>query len=149
MSEGLAHLFGDYVVQSHYMASEKRRSPAAAAAHAATYAGCFLPVTRSVRALAVIGGTHYLIDRYGLARYVVWAKNQVAPERHRYPWSHGTVTGYHDGRADGAFSEHTLGDDACGAPAPPPWLATWLTIIADNTLHLALNRWALRRWARG
>lgn len=28
----------------------------------------------------------------------------------------------------------------------PPWMAVWLMIIADNACHLAVNRWALRRW---
>jgi hypothetical protein len=146
--EGLAHLFGDYVVQSHYMATEKVRSTGPALAHAATYAACFLPLTRSARALAFIGGTHFVIDRWRLARHVVYVKNQAAPERHRYPWSHARATGYHDGRGDQGVGEHTLGPDACGAPAPPPLLALGLLIVADNALHLALNRWALRRWAR-
>lgn len=125
MSELLAHAVGDYVVQSDWMAAEKTSHWLPAAAHAASYAACFLPLTRSVRALAVIGGTHYVIDRWRLAKHVCWAKNQLAPKA----WRPGhTATGYGADR--------------------PDWMAVWLLIIADNTMHVGINRWALRRWAR-
>lgn len=121
-------MLGDYVVQSDWMANEKTKAHAPAIAHALTYAACFLPLTRSIRALAVIAGTHYVIDHWRLARYVVWAKNQAAPASYRYPWSEGKATGYHEDR--------------------PPWMAVWLMIAADNAMHLTINGWALRRWPR-
>lgn len=31
-------------------------------------------------------------------------------------------------------------------PDTPDWLAVWLLIIADNTMHLLINRFALRRF---
>lgn len=127
MSELLSHAFGDYVIQSDWMATEKTRRHGPAAAHALTYAACFLPVTRDWRALAVIGGTHFAIDRWRLARYVCWAKNQAAPETYRYPWRDGKATGY-------------------DVLTKPDWMAVWLMIVADNTLHVTINRWALRRW---
>jgi hypothetical protein len=115
---------GDYLVQSNWMAQTKTRHPAPAALHAASYAACFLPLTRSPWRLAVIGGTHYLIDRHRLARYVVWAKNQAAPAAHRYPLRDAGPFGY--------------------GPNTPDWLAGWLLFIADNTLHCAINGLALR-----
>lgn len=125
----IAHMVGDYVVQSDWMAQEKTSRWLPAVAHAASYAAAHLVVTRDPAALAVIGGTHAVIDRYRLARHVVWAKNQLAPARHRYPWSEGKGTGYHQDR--------------------PPWMAVWLMIAADNTIHLAINaaavEWADRR----
>lgn len=121
----LAHLVGDYVIQSHWMATEKTKRWWPAAAHAVTYGLPFLFVTHSPLALAVIVGTHAVIDRYRLARYVVWAKNQVGPASHRPPWAQTASTGY---------------------PADAPaWLAVWLLIIADNTLHLGIN-YASVRW---
>lgn len=121
----LAHLLGDYVIQSHWMATEKTKRWWPAIAHAVTYGLPFLLVTHSPLALAVIVGTHAVIDRYRLARYVVWAKNQVGPASHRPPWSQAASTGY---------------------PADAPaWLAVWLLIIADNTLHLGIN-YASVRW---
>jgi hypothetical protein len=112
----LAHLFGDYVAQTHHQAVRKTDAWGPALAHAATYTACHLLVTRSPWRLAVIGGTHAVIDRYRLARHVVWAKNQLAPEQWRP--AH-TATGYPDGT--------------------PVWLSTWLMIAADNALHLAVN----------
>jgi hypothetical protein len=95
-----------------------------AVVHAATYTLAYTAVTRSPAALAVILGTHAVIDRYRLARYLVWAKNQLAPRRHRAAWSQSSATGY---------------------PADtPPWLAVWLLIIADNTVHLLINAAAVR-----
>lgn len=112
----LAHLVGDYLIQTHYQATEKTKSWGPALTHAATYTACHLPLTRSPWRLAVIGGTHAVIDRYRLARHVVWAKNQLAPKSFR---PGHTPTGYPAGT--------------------PDWLAVWLMIIADNTLHLLIN----------
>lgn len=125
MSEALAHLVGDYIVQSDWMAAEKtKRTGAPALMHATSYAACFLPLTRNWRPLAVIGVTHFVIDRWRLAKHVGWFKNQLAPKEYR---SGHTATGY--------------------GPEKPDWMAVWLLIITDNTMHLLINRWALRRWA--
>lgn len=111
----VAHLVGDYLTQSHWMATCKTKRWLPAAIHAFVYSLSFLLITRSIGALSVIAGTHYLIDRYRLARFVVWIKNGA----------HGpiTATGY--------------SDDV------PPWLAVWLLIIADNTLHIIINGLAI------
>jgi hypothetical protein len=116
----LAHLAGDYVVQSHWMATTKTSRWWPALAHAATYTTCYLPVTQSPAALAVIGATHAVIDRYRLARHLVWAKNHLAPAGGRpAPWAACTATGYD--------------------PDVPAWLAVGLLIAADNTAHLLIN----------
>lgn len=121
----LAHAVGDYILQSDWMANEKTKSNVAAAAHAATYSLPFLLFRPSAKALAVIAGTHFLIDRFRLARHVNWAKNWIAPA--------------------GQDHEHT----PTGYPADrPAWLSTWLLIITDNILHIAINGAALRRWRR-
>jgi hypothetical protein len=117
----VAHAVGDYILQSHYMASEKTKAHLPAALHALTYTLAFLPLTRSPRRLSIIAGTHFLIDRYRLARYIVWAKNQMAPAAYRP--REVTATGY---------------------PADtPPWLAVWLLILADNIAHVLINAVAL------
>lgn len=110
---------GDYLLQSDYMANEKTKRWWPAVAHAITYGLPFLLVTRSPAALAVIVITHAVIDRYRLARHVVWAKNFLAPRSYWHPWSECSATGYHQDR--------------------PAWLAVWLLIIADNAMHLAIN----------
>jgi hypothetical protein len=71
----LAHFVGDYVLQSHWMASEKTRRWWPAVAHAVTYGLPFLLLTLDPVALAVIVGTHAVIDRYRLARHLVWANS--------------------------------------------------------------------------
>lgn len=119
----LAHLVGDYILQSDWMAHEKTKRWWPAIAHAVTYGLPFLLLTQSPWALLVIIGSHAVIDRYRLARYVVWAKNQFAPKWWRYPFTDGVGTGYHHTRA--------------------PWMAVWLMIIADNAIHLAINAGAV------
>ncbi len=117
----VAHAVGDYILQSDWMASEKTKRSIAAAAHVFAYGLPFLLLSPSPLAMMVIAGSHFLIDRFRLARYVVWAKNWLGPNR---PWSECVATGY---------------------PAERPvWLATWLLIIADNVLHVLINAAALR-----
>ncbi|WP_396921656.1 DUF3307 domain-containing protein [Mycolicibacterium sp.] len=113
---GLAHMVGDYLIQSDWMAQEKTKRWWPAIAHAVTYGLPFLFVTQSPLALLVIVGTHAAIDRYRLARHVVWFKNQLAPKAFRPPY---TSTGYGLDR--------------------PDWLSVWLLIIADNVIHMLIN----------
>jgi len=137
----VAHLVGDYILQSHWMAEEKTKRTLAAIAHAICYTLPFLLLTLSPAALGVIAGTHFVIDRWRLARYVVWLKNWLAPPTwepvaHDFdgglwravwpnkPWAECTKTGYPD--------------------EVPAWLSVWLLIIADNTMHILCNAAALR-----
>lgn len=122
MEQLLAHLVGDYVLQTSHMAEHKIRSWLVAWWHALTYTLPFLFITSSPAALAVICATHAVIDRYRLARYVAMAKNMAGnPSRWR---DFQTYTGY--------------GEEL------PPWLAVWLLIVTDNTLHLATNYFAIK-----
>lgn len=118
----VAHSTGDYCLQSEWMSSCKTTSWPAALAHGATYGLPFLLVTQSPTALAVIVTTHVVIDRYRLARYVCWAKNWLAPAGWNRPWRECRATGYPPDR---------------GAPA------TILMVVADNTMHVAINAAAL------
>lgn len=125
----LAHAIGDYILQSDWMANAKTKQSVAALAHVLTYMLPFLFLRPSPLALATIVGTHFLIDRWRLARYVVAFKN----------WSLG-----------GLFMRMSLTsywhscNQATGYPeATPAWLAVWLLIIADNILHVVINGLAL------
>jgi len=137
----LAHLVGDYFLQSDWMANEKTKHWYAALLHALFYTLPFLFVTLSPFALILIMATHYVIDRYRLIRYLAWIKNFLSPKvvpreiiiikpngspmppkityTRYYPWLQCDKTGYYSGR--------------------PDWLTVWLMIIADNTLHLLCN----------
>ena len=133
----VAHLVGDYLLQSDWMANEKTKRSIAALAHALCYALPFLLFRPSLAAFAFIAVTHFVVDRWRLARYVVWRKNFLAPRRFdraqvdgehgdwtNWPWKECVATGY--------------------PPYRPAWLTTWLLIIADNTMHLICNGIALK-----
>lgn len=125
----LAHWAGDYVLQSDWMAVEKTSRWWPAVAHGLAYSACFVPLVLlggvSWAALAVIGGTHVVIDRYRLARHLVWAKERLAPRRYWRTWAESRATGY--------------------GPEKPPWMAVWLMISADNFCHVAIN-YAAAAW---
>ena len=119
----LAHLVGDYVIQSHWMATEKTKHWLPAIVHGVTYTLPYALITQSPLALVVIGGTHTIIDRFRLARHVAWLKNQLGPKRSRPRWADAKATGY--------------------PSETPAWLAVWLMIITDNTIHLLINTAAI------
>ena len=123
----LCHLIGDYLLQSHAMAISKRVVSMACLAHVLAYAIPFLWLTPSWKAYLAIIASHFLIDRFGIARYVVYFKNSFLGNPTGWivdDWDLCKLTGY--------------------GPDVPPWLAVWLMIIADNTLHLACNGLALK-----
>lgn len=128
----VAHAVGDYILQSHWMATEKIKRHSAAAVHAVTYTLPFLLITQSPLALLAILVPHFFIDRYRLARYVVWLKNGPFEQREvgtivlsgllfHTVWKRKPITntGYPDN--------------------VPPWLSNWLLIVADNILHVLCN----------
>lgn len=126
----VAHAVGDYILQSDWMADNKTKSHVAAAIHAITYTLPFLLITLSPAALAVICGTHFVIDRWRLARLVVWLKNG--------PWDYIEMPGSNGG----TWKLKTL--TATGyQESKPPFLAIWLLIIADNILHVICNALAI------
>jgi hypothetical protein len=143
MIQLILHLWGDYLTQSDWMAQNKTKHWWPAICHATVYSLPFLLIG-SWKAALVIWSTHAVIDRYRLARYLCWAKNFLAPMHsvevvrveqgtsakvHKlaspwwHPWALCKGTGYHG--------------------ATEPFLAVWLMILADNTLHLTINYLAL------
>ena len=121
MEQLIAHLIGDYVLQTHDMACRKTSSWFWALTHAVCYTLPFLVIFRpSLAAAAVICLTHALIDRYRLARFVIAWKNRLT-------------------------SPHRTLVAATGFPAEvDPGLAFALLIVVDNTMHLCINYAALR-----
>ncbi len=118
------HCVGDFWTQSDWMAQNKTKAAFPAFCHALIYSVGFLLFSPSMAALAVIFGTHYLIDRYRLIRYLVWAKNFLAPRGSNPSFAECAGTGY--------------------PSSAPPWLAVWLMIVADNILHWIINGAALK-----
>mgnify|MGYP001582537638 CR=1 FL=1 len=122
-----AHLVGDYFLQSSWMALRKTHSSWAAGVHAATYGIPFLIFSPTLAAWSFIVVTHFFIDRFQLAKYLVYAQSYLGPASWRRPWADCRVTGH-------------LREELGG---PPMWMARWLYIIVDNSAHLALNFVAL------
>lgn len=122
MEQLILHMVGDYLTQSHKMATEKTKSWLWAWIHGVIYGAPFAFLTKSPLAILVIMTSHMVIDRHRLARYVIFAKNWVtSPEM---KWSDCSGTGY--------------------PSDTPAWLAVWLMIIADNIIHIVINYLALR-----
>lgn len=124
----LCHLIGDYILQSDWMAQNKTKANRPALVHAFVYSLCFVPLLdwrhrTAIGSFLVIFSTHFFIDRYRLARYVVWAKNWIAPAGNNPPFEVCAATGY--------------------PPDRPAWMAVWLLIIADNVIHITINGLAL------
>lgn len=117
----VAHAVGDYVLQSEWMATEKTKRSLAALVHCIVYTLPFLFLTQNPYTLAVIAGTHFVIDRWHLARYVAWVKNRPWPGS--APWSECRETGFN--------------------PETPRWLSGWLVIVIDNVMHIVTNGLAL------
>lgn len=129
MEQLILHLIGDYVTQSHWMADNKTKAHWPAFAHAMTYSMPFVLLSPSSEAFTVILLTHFLIDRYRLARYMVVLKNLA----------------FHFGRLEDGNESTFSNITATGYPdSVPAWLSVWLLIACDNTLHLLINYLALR-----
>jgi len=123
MEQLLLHLIGDYITQTDWMARTKVRAIFAALTHAIVYSLPFLLLSPSLTAIAVIAVSHFLIDRFRLARYVVFAKNKVTDWH--LTWADCKATGY--------------------PSSMPAAQAFWLMILVDNTMHLSIN-YASLRW---
>ncbi len=124
MEQLILHLTGDYLLQSDWMALHKIKNNRAAATHALVYSIPFLLLQPSFAAWFTIFFTHFIIDRFGVAKYVAFAKTKIAPCKYWPSWKDCETNGYHKD--------------------VPVWLSTWLLIISDNTLHLMINYIALK-----
>jgi hypothetical protein len=113
----VAHLVGDYVLQTDWMVKNKTTRNLATLVPSVVYSLPFLFITQKPLTLAIIVGTHFLIDRWQLARYVAWTRNLIFPGSK--PWPECSQTGFHR--------------------EVPAHLSIWLLIIIDNTMHILIN----------
>ena len=151
------HAISDYVIQSDYMATEKLKKNSAALAHVVTYTIPFLFLTTSWKALAFIMVTHFVIDRWRLARYVCWVKNFLAPKwieleiKPEIPPLNATLQGYMvTPPVEVPLTRKVRNfpwSECVGTgyhTSKPPFLSVWLLIITDNLMHVGLNALALK-----
>lgn len=157
MLQLIAHLVGDYLLQSQWMADNKTKCNKAAFWHAFTYTLPFLFLTLDVDRLFLIFFTHLIIDRFRLAVYVVWLKNfffrpvKKPLDDLGRPAAWGPSEAAKDRLKE--IEEEELAYSwqqclkNCGYPSwVPPHLAVMLLIIADNTIHLICNYLILTQW---
>lgn len=111
MIQVLAHLIGDYLLQNDWMAANKRKSSFVCLVHCFFYALPFVFLCHATLGqVSVIMGSHFLIDRFGLAQYWVKLIN----------WNWRSVNFGFDNNK-------------------PRYLSVWLLIIVDNTFHVMCN----------
>lgn len=165
MPELLCHLVGDYILQNHWMANTKTVRSSAALLHATLYALPFLLLTPSWRAVLAIWATHFVIDRFRLARYwvdfygvgksgkllafimhlrgYVLGELLVKPDVKETRWVRAEdlrrTDILHPEERDRQLQISSLPYVADA----PPWLGVWLLILVDNTAHLTINHLAL------
>lgn len=119
----VVHAVGDYIIQSDWMANNKTKSHWPCFVHALLYTLAFVLLTQSAQALLVIGLTHFLIDRWRVARFVIALRNVILSPS-------PTVLDI---------------DITTGSPKScPPFLAVWLLIIVDNIMHVCINALCLK-----
>lgn len=120
MEQLLAHLVGDYLLQSDWMALNKKNKGAAgfvaAITHCLLYGLPFVLLGPSWAQWSFIVASHFAIDRTNVVKHIVWLKNCMGINF--APWSQCTKTGYPDER--GLFG-------------------LILLVVADNTIHLVCN----------
>jgi len=119
MEQLICHLIGDYLLQSDWMATKKVERFYIAVIHGLFYSLPFLLLGINVYQFILIAGSHAVIDRLRVAKYICFWKNFLAPETEWPTWENCKATGYPESR--------------------PMWLTAWLMIIADNALHMTIN----------
>src|SRR5690348_16822885 len=97
MEQLLCHIFGDYILQSDYLALNKSKRSWPCLVHVLLYTSVFLLLTTSWKALLIIGGVHFILDRFPvIIRRLIWFKNHIAPGLKFVPYNKCKITGYYD-----------------------------------------------------
>lgn len=140
MEQLLVHIFGDYIMQSDWMALNKSKKTLPCLIHVLIYTSCFLLLTTSWKALLVIGVTHFLLDRFHTPlKRLIWLRGHLNP-RFIYPE-------YEDCNISGYYDDHKLHSEEMKCKYGEPrlfFITIWLYIIHDNFLHLTINFLALK-----
>ncbi len=124
MEQILLHGLGDYIIQTDWMAQNKKKPGwhgfKACFIHCLTYSLPFLLIT-SWQAVLLIFLSHFLIDRYKWLDYLLAWKNNVRLENGKLDISN---FGFKKER--------------------PFAISIWLYIATDNILHLICNYYILK-----
>jgi hypothetical protein len=156
MEQLLVHVFGDYWTQSCWMGLNKSKKTLPCLIHVLIYTSCFLILTTSWKALAVIGITHFILDRFPIIlKRLIWFKNHLMPYFGYPPFEKCNVTGYYDNIMN-EVTHKPYEEQYCYewvekgkrkvvvSQARLNYVSMWLYIIKDNWCHLAINYLALK-----
>lgn len=151
MEQLLCHVVGDYVLQSDWMAMNKNKRTIPCLVHILIYTSVFLFLTTSWKALLVIGGVHFILDRFPIIiKRLIWMKNHVNPSICYPCYDFCDTTGYYD---DSQFNTGKYVNEGQKnyVEDPERWgkprlffITAWLYIITDNFLHLLTNYLAIK-----
>jgi hypothetical protein len=145
MEQILAHVFGDYLLQSDWMALNKSKRSLPCFIHVVIYTSVFLLLTTSWKALLVIGVFHFIFDRFPvIIRRLIWFKNHLGPGFKFVPFNKCEVTGYYDNILNEVTNKPFTVDLVNGYGPRLNYITIWLYIITDNALHLLTNYLALK-----
>lgn len=149
MEQLLAHFWGDFVLQTDWMALNKKKPGMhgwiPVLAHSLVYTLMFLMLTRSWVALAVIFVTHAVIDHYSFLSKLIWARNCLSPK-----WIKRTGRVVEDNFDPNVtwtarnYPWRSCKDNLGFIPERPDFLVWLIFIVIDNTLHLTINYAAIR-----
>jgi len=149
MEQLLAHFWGDFVLQSDWMALNKKKPGVQGwipvLAHSLVYTLMFVMLVHSWAALAVIFVTHAVIDHYSFLSKFIWARNCLAP---KWIKRTGRVVG-DDFDPNVIWTARNYPWRSCKnnlgfSPERPDFLVWLIFIVIDNTLHLTINYAAIR-----
>jgi len=149
MEQLLVHLFGDFFLQSDWMALNKNKNWKPCLVHVLIYTACFLILTTSWKALLVIGATHFFIDRFHTPlKRLIWLKNHLGPTMGYPPFRWCDSTGYYDDSPYNTCNQpdypKIINDEEVYGKSRHFFITIWLYIICDNLLHLTINYFALK-----
>lgn len=145
MQQLLCHIFGDYILQSDWMALNKSKRTLPCLVHVLTYTLTFLFLTTSWKALLVIGGVHFILDRFPIIiKRLIWLKNHIGPTGCFVPFSKCQGTGYYDNIVNEVTDKPYTKEVIDGFAPRLNYITIWLYIITDNFLHLLTNYLALK-----
>ena len=145
MEQLLAHVFGDYILQSDWMALNKSKRSLPCFVHVCIYTSVFLLLTTSWKALLVIGAFHFLFDRFPIIiRRMIWVKNHMGPGFNYVPFSKCEGTGYYDNILNEVTGKPYTNEIINGYGPRINYITIWLYIITDNALHLLTNYLAIK-----
>lgn len=139
MEQLLTHIFGDYILQSDWQATNKSKRTIPCLVHVLLYTSCFLLLTNNCITLLIIGSTHFILDRFPIIiRRLIWFKNHIGPGFKFVPFNLCKITGYYDHYGSPSninINGYSLRDNH---------ITIWLYIITDNFIHLTINYFAIK-----